>query len=193
MTFWEAVYDLRLKEKISRQWRAGDLIPHLRDRFEESYIRTEPANKSISEDGEMKGYHVKGDGKNAEAYRLGNGLYELIDDLSRGTMEQTIRQELATDTLTDLRPPKPIGWRVADAIRAFTCRHYIEPARRRGVTRVDIRMGDVHRDMGLKNRLPAVCSAIQAEKFRTDCRVSLIGQQGPLQGSNRILTFDVLP
>ena len=183
MTFWEAVYDLRLKEKIPRQWRTGDLKPHLRNRFSMNYINMAPSNHSVSKDGKVKGAHVKR-GYKAKAYRLGGGLYELIDDPSKDPPKPSQR----TTPTTVFH-----GGRVADAIRAFTCRRYIEPARRRGDTRVDIRMGDVHRDMGLKNRLPAVCSAIQAEKFRTDCRVSLIGQQGPLQGSNRILTFDVLP
>ena len=82
----------------------------------------------------------------------------------------------------------------ADDIRVFACQRYVEPARKAGKKRVTIRMGDVHKAMmGLKDRLPAVCSAIQAEKFWTGCRVALLDQQGPLQGSNRLLTFEVLP
>ena len=82
----------------------------------------------------------------------------------------------------------------ADDIRVFACQRYVEPARKAGKKRVTIRMGDVHKAMmGLKDRLPAVCSAIPAEKVRTGCRVELLDQQGPLQGSNRLLTFEVLP
>ena len=81
----------------------------------------------------------------------------------------------------------------ADDIRTFACQRYVEPARKAGKKQVTIRMGDVHKAMGLKDRLPAVCSAIQAEKFRTGCRVALLDQKGPLQGSNRLLTFEVLP
>ena len=83
--------------------------------------------------------------------------------------------------------------RQADTIREFACRRYIEPARIAGEKLVTIRMGDVHSAMGLKNKLPAVCSAIQASKFHMDCRVTLVDQDGPLQGSNRVLTFELLP
>ena len=187
MTFWETVYDLRLKGEIPRQWRVGHLTPHLWDRFAATTIRVAPANWSVSRDGKVKGNFVKR-GSGAKAYRLGNGLYELIDDPRDDPSKDPTKPSQRTTPTTVFR-----SGRVADAIRAFTCRRYIEPARWRGDTRVEIRMGDVHRDMGLKDRLPAVCSAIQAEKFRTGCRVALIGQQGPLQGSNRILTFKLLP
>ena len=80
----------------------------------------------------------------------------------------------------------------ADTIREFACRHYIEPARKTGKKQIAIRMGDVHSAMGLRDKLPAVCSALQAGKFRADCRLELVDQDGPLQGSNRVLTFEIL-
>ena len=80
----------------------------------------------------------------------------------------------------------------ADTIREFACRHYVEPARKAGKKQLTIRMGDVHSAMGLKDKLPAVCSALQASKFQTDCRLALLNQDGPLQGSNRVLTFEIL-
>ena len=101
MTFWKAVYDLRKEERIPRQWRTGDLKPHLRDRFSMNYINMAPSNHSVSKDGKVKGAHVKR-GYKAKAYRLGNGLYELIDDPSGRTPEQTIRQKKAPDPLTEL-------------------------------------------------------------------------------------------
>lgn len=80
---------------------------------------------------------------------------------------------------------------LADMIRAFACEHYIEPARRMHRDQVELRMGDVHAAMKLRNALPAVCSALQAAKFRDECRVELTGQAGPHQGANRLLTFKV--
>lgn len=189
MTFWEAVYDLRLKGKIPRRWRRKDLNPHLckpLGSFEPTTINSMPSNWFISKDGKVKGNLVNWDGSNAKTYRVSKGLYELIDDPHDDPSKDPPKPSQGTTPTTVFR-----GGGMADAIRAFTCQRYIEPARRRGDTHVEIRMGDVHRDMGLKHRQPAVCSAIQAKKFRTGCRVALIGQQG--QWSNLRLTFKVLP
>ncbi|MBI3662360.1 MAG: bifunctional DNA-formamidopyrimidine glycosylase/DNA-(apurinic or apyrimidinic site) lyase [Acidobacteria bacterium] len=81
MTFWQAIRDLRRRGKIARQWRASDLMPHLSETFSPRTIRTVPANQSVSRDGKVKGDYVKR-GREAQAFRVGDGLYELIDDPS---------------------------------------------------------------------------------------------------------------
>jgi hypothetical protein len=77
----------------------------------------------------------------------------------------------------------------ADRIRQFACDHYVAPARRDGLTEIAIRAGDVHRDMGLRNALPAVCSAIGSNRFEQLANVILVGQTGPANGSNVYFRF----
>ena len=79
MTFWESVRDLRRHGRIPRQWRVADILPHLKRRFSPNTVRTVPSNQSVSRDGKEKGNYVLR-GIQPEAFRLGDGKYELIDD-----------------------------------------------------------------------------------------------------------------
>ena len=79
MTFWESVRDLCRKGRIPRRWRAADIRPRLNRQFSANTIRTVPANQSISRDGKEKGNYVLR-GAEPMAFRLGDGLFELIDD-----------------------------------------------------------------------------------------------------------------
>ncbi len=77
----------------------------------------------------------------------------------------------------------------ADDVRDHCERKYIFPARRRGDQFVSIRAGDVHGDMGYKNRYPLVCSAIGAKVFEEKCRVERVAVEGPLNGANTTFRF----
>ena len=84
MTFWQHIVELRKKNKIPKQWRIKHIRPHLLEicpdgRYRENAIRTIPFNQSITKDGKAKGDYVKR-GRPAEAFRVGKGLFELIDD-----------------------------------------------------------------------------------------------------------------
>src|ERR1035437_7273202 len=52
---------------------------------------------------------------------------------------------------------------LADEIRRFVYQHYVVAARNRGRSDVEVRAGDVHHDMQLVGRMPAVCSALGAK------------------------------
>lgn len=54
---------------------------------------------------------------------------------------------------------------LAAQIRQHVVDEIVIPARQAGHTKVTIRAGDVHQAMDLNNCMPAVCSAIGAEKF----------------------------
>jgi len=71
----------------------------------------------------------------------------------------------------------------ADTIRQFVVQKYISPARNEGKETITIIAGVVHTDMGLENRMPAVCSAIDADKFLEYANVHLVKRSGPHQGS----------
>ena len=53
--------------------------------------------------------------------------------------------------------------RLADQIRHYVNEEYIQPARVHGKLAVDIRAGDIHKEMGLQNRMLSVCEALDTE------------------------------
>ena len=80
---------------------------------------------------------------------------------------------------------------LADEIREFVYQIYIQPARNTGENTVTIRAGDVHEQMSLVDRMPAVCGAIGTNKFENKYSVTLINRRGPTQGANVYFTFDL--
>lgn len=79
---------------------------------------------------------------------------------------------------------------LADRIRRFVYERYIDPAQRRGREQVEVRAGDVHHDMGLVARMPAVCTAL-GRKFEEEYGVRLLDRRGPKQGANVFFRFQV--
>jgi 5-methylcytosine-specific restriction protein B len=82
---------------------------------------------------------------------------------------------------------------LADKIRNYVRNELIEPARLSGQTVLHINAGEVHAALGLKNRMPAVCSALDAEKFLVYANVILESRKGPNQGGSVEWVFDLLP
>ncbi len=78
---------------------------------------------------------------------------------------------------------------LADEVREFVFKNYVEPTRNRGGQTVDVRAGDVHDRMRLKNRMPAVCGAIGTIKFEERYGVRLVNRDGPTNGSDVVFTF----
>jgi len=79
----------------------------------------------------------------------------------------------------------------ADQIRAYVNKVFVEPARRAGKTDVVIVAGDVHADLKLDNRMPAVCSALDAQVFQQNYRVVLSARSGPRQSSTATWRFSI--
>lgn len=79
----------------------------------------------------------------------------------------------------------------ADEIRAFVNKAFVAPARANKKTSITIFAGDVHKDMGLKSRMPAVCSALDAKKFQDQYSISISRREGPLQGSTASWLFSI--
>ncbi len=73
--------------------------------------------------------------------------------------------------------------RLADRIRGHVIDEIIAPARRGGATAVAVRAGDVHAALGLKDRMPAVCGALDAAVFCETAGVVLKQRLGPRQGA----------
>ena len=71
----------------------------------------------------------------------------------------------------------------ANEIRHHVNEAFIKPARAAGLRTVSVRAGDVHKDLRLESRMPAVCSAIDAAKFQEKYGVTVNRRVGPSQGS----------
>ncbi len=69
----------------------------------------------------------------------------------------------------------------ADELRSYVNRVFIEPARKAGRSSVAVVSGEVHKDIGLENRMPAVCSALDAKKFEKEYRLLKSRRDGPKQ------------
>ena len=80
--------------------------------------------------------------------------------------------------------------RQADRIRAFIMENYVEPARRQGLNRFDIRSGDVHSAIGLDNHLPAVCSALRGGKLAALAGIHVVHREGPENGANVTYSYE---
>src|SRR5579863_3409888 len=73
--------------------------------------------------------------------------------------------------------------------RDFAAQQFIEPARRRGDQIVQINAGEVHKALGFKQRVPAVCQALRPWKFVADNRLTLEKVEGPPSGQGTRVTF----
>lgn len=82
----------------------------------------------------------------------------------------------------------------SDRIREYAGRKYVEPVRGGTGTAVSIKIGDIVKDLGLKNKTPNVCSALRSKLFQEQYGVELIGEQGPRSGMSTtvVLTYRVL-
>ena len=73
------------------------------------------------------------------------------------------------------------GQTLAERIRRHASDHYVGPVRRALGRTVTIRAGDVHRDLGLTSRVPAVCGALGSRLFQQLAGVTLLERVGPPQ------------
>ena len=72
----------------------------------------------------------------------------------------------------------------ADLIREHARKRYVEVARRAHQETVTIVAGEVGRDLGLSNRMPNICQALQSRKFLEMAGVRLLDIQGPEVGAS---------
>lgn len=78
---------------------------------------------------------------------------------------------------------------LTDQVREYARRQYIEAARRRGESVVEIVAGDVHKALHLSNRVPLVCNALSSRSFLEENRVVLESREGPPSGLSTTVRF----
>jgi hypothetical protein len=76
----------------------------------------------------------------------------------------------------------------AKGIREYIRTRYLEPARKRRETLVTIRAGDIHRELGLSNRVPNVCQVMESRLLEKEAGVKVSSKQGPPSGRGTTLT-----
>lgn len=82
----------------------------------------------------------------------------------------------------------------SSAVRQYVRDHYLRPAKRAGQNTFRVVTGDVHRALGLKNRVPLVCNALSSRKFLEENSLRLLERTGPPSGLSTTvaLTYEVL-
>jgi 5-methylcytosine-specific restriction protein B len=78
---------------------------------------------------------------------------------------------------------------ISDVVRHHAEEAYIRPARRRGEESVSIQVGEVHRALGLQNRVPLVCQALESKKFLEASKLRLVSKTGPRSGQSTTVTY----
>jgi hypothetical protein len=56
---------------------------------------------------------------------------------------------------------------------------YVEPALRRGDSTLEIVAGNVHKSLGLNNRVPIVCQALKSRDFLDENHLEIEKIEGP--------------
>ncbi|MEZ5985995.1 MAG: AAA family ATPase [Hyphomonas sp.] len=81
--------------------------------------------------------------------------------------------------------------RGADQIRPCALNYYIEPARESGAREVSIRASDIAKDLGLQNRFPMICNALEREEFQKLAGVPAPSIVGPNPSSSTVFTYQL--
>lgn len=79
----------------------------------------------------------------------------------------------------------------ADEIRSTAFRHFVEPARTRGETTIMINAGELADKLRVRDRMPAICGAIGANKFKDEFGLELLSRTGPQSGRSATFTFKI--
>jgi hypothetical protein len=77
----------------------------------------------------------------------------------------------------------------AESIRQHVQQRYIDPARRSGQTLVTVVAGDVHKELGLRNRFPSVCQAMESRLLERQAHVKVSSKQSPHSGRGTTFTI----
>ena len=84
---------------------------------------------------------------------------------------------------------KAISKSVSDAVREYATDAYVRPTRRRGGRTLSINVGEVHKAVALRNRVPLVCQALESAKFLKANELKLKSKTGPASGQSTTVTY----
>ena len=78
---------------------------------------------------------------------------------------------------------------IADQVRGYCRKTYVEPARRRGEGTVTIVAGEVQKALRLANRTPAICQVLSGQMFIDDNSITLEKSEGPPSGLSTTMKY----
>ena len=78
---------------------------------------------------------------------------------------------------------------VSDLIRDHVCETYLKTAIREGKRTFTVGVGAVHKALGLANRVPQVCSALESKKLLEENQLRIVSKTGPPSGQSTTVTF----
>jgi len=84
---------------------------------------------------------------------------------------------------------KGISKSVSDTVRQYATDKYVRPTLHRGARTLSINVGEVHRAVALRNRVPLVCQALESDKFLQANELKLISKTGPPSGQSTTVTY----
>ena len=84
---------------------------------------------------------------------------------------------------------KAVANSVSDSVRRHATDAYVRPAQRRGGRTFTINVGEVHRAVALRNRVPLVCQALESDKFLQANDLKLVSKTGPPSGRSTTVTY----
>jgi hypothetical protein len=67
---------------------------------------------------------------------------------------------------------------LSDATKRHVITKYVNPARTRGERRLEVRVGNVVKELGLANRTPSVFSTLSSVSFQREAGLELIEKRG---------------
>lgn len=78
---------------------------------------------------------------------------------------------------------------ISDLIREHVCEIYLKNALRNEERTFAVNVGAVHKALGLNNRVPQVCSALESRKLLQENGLRIVSKTGPPSGQSTTVTF----
>lgn len=80
---------------------------------------------------------------------------------------------------------------LSDHVRSHFYRNYVNPARERSQSRVEVAVSDINRHFNWSNRFPLICGALAAHTFHDELGVELISASDPCPSSTTVFSFAI--
>ena len=77
----------------------------------------------------------------------------------------------------------------SDAVRNHVIQKFVKTARQQGKKTVTVNVGEIHKALGLHNRVPLVCLALKSKKFLSEQGLRIVSVTGPPSGQSTTVTY----
>lgn len=77
----------------------------------------------------------------------------------------------------------------SDLVRDYVRQHPLQQARARGLKEFSVVSGEVHKALGLTNRVPTVCQALRSKRLLRENNLILKSETGPPSGLSTTMVF----